>query len=554
MPDLTDLVVEFHRFGHTDIKILMVVDKTIRTVEGPGEFGIGRVARLIDGYARGCSSFSVDTARRDPYPQGPGAPIDQNQGHISTTFRFDDLDANGKLVIAGYDQIWLFGFHSEGQGPVTSGPELQALTDWMNKGGGLFATGDHEDLGASMCSGIPRVREMRRWTNAQQVPPAGGHDRLDTNRPVNNAEATGASPMAFAHERDTTPQHIHWVPMSSQRVGFRVYETPHEVLCHPQLGAINVMPDHPHEGRTRTVSEINLARTYNFGGGVGGDDFPTSGANQPTPVVIATGETVADPPTDKSYKPPSAGYFKFPMISVYDGRSVGVKGRVATDSTWHHWFDLNIYGLEHAADTTNWRKIERYYQNLAVWLAPPGRFREKCWFVHQWFEYPLIEELDLAKIDLRGPHPELGRIVREQFRAVFGPCTTSRFVWETLCELAPRICRPLEQVWPHFPHGPIPDPGPVCLTCPPLPLFEEAVFEGLMLATIPFMEQWAGQAEKLDGFSDARLDKAFNEFMAPAVTSSVQRYAKSVLDDLDQGQKVWRQVAAAKPVANRRAR
>jgi hypothetical protein len=27
----------------------------------------------------------------------------------------------------------------------------------------LFATGDHEDLGASLCAAIPRVRSMRRW-------------------------------------------------------------------------------------------------------------------------------------------------------------------------------------------------------------------------------------------------------------------------------------------------------------------------------------------------------------------------------------------------------
>jgi hypothetical protein len=526
----------FHRFGHTTIKILIVVDGNIATVEASGAFGIGRVARLIEALYRGCSSFTVDTARRHPHEFDAA----QNAGHISTSFRFDDIDA-GENVIDRYDEIWMFGFNGEDDSALEES-ELRVLTDWMNRGGGVFATGDHEDLGAAMCSGIPRVREMRRWLSADGVPPAGTFNRLDTNRPATPAEATGASPMAFAHERDTTAQRIDWTPVFSFRAGFRIFEQPHEILCHPDLGVIDVMPDHPHEGRTREVAEMNLARSYSFGGGVAGDDFPTGGSGQPVPLVIATGETFPAPPSSKPYKG-NAGFFEFPMITIYDGRTAGVKGRVAVDSTWHHWFDLNIYGLEHAADNTAWRKIARYFENLAVWLAPPGRFQLKCWLIHEWFEYPLLEEVRKKHFINDRLTPELGAIVRERFIRLFGPCTTTRFVWESICDLSPNLCRLLERFDPRKLREPWP---PVCLTCPPFELLEEAVFEGLMRGTIPFMQEFAGRAAELEKMSQAKIERAFDVHLAASVNKSVQRHAAAVVDNLKADLKAWQSVTGTK--------
>lgn len=548
MPDFTNLRELLPFLGSTDIRILVVVDGSIQTVEAPGAFGIGRVVRLIDQYSRGCSTFTVDTARREPY-SGPPDPA-QDQGHISIDFRFDQVDGDGNRVIDDYDQIWLFGIRGEGSGPVTSGPELRALTEWMNAGGGLFATGDHATLGASMCSGIPRIREMRRWTAAQQVPPAGTFNRLDTNRPTTPAEASGSAAMAFSHERDTTPQAITWIPQTSFGVGLFRYETPHEVLCHPTHGPIDVMPDHPHEGRTRALSEMNLARDYDFGGGVADDDFPgAANGTGPTPRVIAEGVTMPAPPTSKPYKG-DCGRFEFPMISVYDGRSVGVRGRVATDSTWHHWFDLNIYGLEHAADPTDWEKVSRYFENLAVWLSPPGRFRPRCWVITQLWRYPLVEELDLSRFDPRRPEIELGPILRHEFLRVFGSCTTRRFAWDLLCRLHPQICRPLEvfrpiELPPELPDGPFPDPGPVCLTCPPIDLIEEAVFEGIALGGLRFLEANAKEPERLAKLSDARLDKAMDEYVGPAVATSVQQLGQRLTTDLERTLSTWTKVEAA---------
>jgi hypothetical protein len=536
MPDLSRFESIFHRFGHTTIKILMVVDGSIRTVEGPNQFGIGRVARLIEDLERGCSSFTVDTARRQPHFLAA-----ENSGHISTSFRFD-AQAGGSNVIDGYDQIWLFGINGEFSAGLDAS-ELRVLTAWMNRGGGIFATGDHEDLGAALCGDIPRVREMRRWTQAQGVPPIGGFQRLDTNRPTNAAEATGASPMAFAHEADTTPQPIDWVPVWSYRAGFLVYERPHEVLCHPDLGPIDVMPDHPHEGRTREVSEMNLAASYDFGGGVAGSDFPNANSGGPLPLVIAHGDTAPAPPTSKPYKG-NCGAFRFPMISVYDGRSAGVKGRVAVDSTWHHWFDLNIHDLEHAADDTAWRKIRRYFENLAVWLAPAGRFRHECWVIKQWFEYPLVEEFANRRIDASLITPEIAGLVRGKFTKLFGPCTTSSFVWGNICDLHPKVCKGLFELDPRR----IPEPWPpVCLTCPPFELFEDVVFEGLLRATLPFMDELEALGDEVERIDPEKLQRRFAAHASLGVEEAVHAHAARVLASLEHDRATWANVLEVTP-------
>lgn len=326
---------------------------------------------------------------------------------------------DGERVIDRYQEIWLFGFQTEGAGTVLQPGEVEALSEWMDSGGGVFATGDHETLGASMCSGVPRVRQMRRWTVADGVPPVDSVDRLDTNRPANDAEATGTVPMQFAHEGDATPQRITWIPMARRYEGLWRRDYPHEVLCHPTHGPIDVMPDHPHEGRTRTPDEMALNESYP----AGKDEFPNASGTRTLAVVIATGITVPDPPTDKAYKG-EAGEFRFPMITVYDGQEENV-GRVAVDSTWHHWFDLNLESLE-VEDGEEWAKISRYFQNLADWLAPHGH----ClldYLVQLPYQYPLVEEAATQRIDSVS---HLGPLVRHAVRREFGPCSARRFAFD----------------------------------------------------------------------------------------------------------------------------
>ncbi len=71
------------------------------------------------------------------------------------------LTATGERAI---DQVWFFGLQQIGPyGRSLTSVELASIARFMNKGGGVFATGDHQSMGYKLCGEIPRVRSMRRW-------------------------------------------------------------------------------------------------------------------------------------------------------------------------------------------------------------------------------------------------------------------------------------------------------------------------------------------------------------------------------------------------------
>ncbi|KAN0098276.1 hypothetical protein V8E51_013939 [Hyaloscypha variabilis] len=173
------------------------------------------VSHLINTLRNSASpTFTVDTASR-------GFNAAQNFPNLVNTvadpsatiggpgpFHFDDPS----IDLTFYDEIWLFGFEGYDHGsvvgpaePKTGEPggltesELAAITSFMEGGGGLLATGDHDGLGSGMCGRIPRCRYMRKWyskddSSTGQPPlagavdapnwPGGGTDRQDTRHPV----------------------------------------------------------------------------------------------------------------------------------------------------------------------------------------------------------------------------------------------------------------------------------------------------------------------------------------------------------------------------------
>lgn len=474
---------------NTVVDILVVVDTAIGTTPGVG-FGVGSVIELIRGAAVGCMRFRVDIAQRDggaptvvpsPTPYGPKY----------TGFRFDMTQA-GAHVIDRYEQIWCFGFDPDNFGGPDSNidahptaanvNELNYLSKWMEtKKGGLFATGDHDYLGASMCHKIPRIRSMRRWTNADGVPPIGTADRIDTLRPPSPEYEPGwpGGPLALGntpHQGDLTPQPIQWTPWRTHRIGVFLQKVrPHPVLCHPKLGPIDIMPDHAHEGLCHDTGTIDLSATYDFGDGEKAE-YPDAigGGDKPEPLVIAYGSTLGSPPYNfvKLAQPARP---RFPMISVYDGHLAGV-GRVATDSTWHHWFDVNIDDIK-AADGDDWDKISRYFINLAVWLSPPG-YTTRCLYYTTFvshFQYPGFQEYSP-----RVPTLEMGGALRRWIVKLYGPCWITQVLFDILGEL-------------RFPYAELdklrlPGPWP-CLTCPPFELFEDAILGGLVRASLDEAEE-----------------------------------------------------------------
>jgi len=283
------------------------------------------------------------------------------------SFRFDALPAGFSLN--DIDVIWLIGLNglsAQGLGGTTgalSDAQISVIANFMDAGGGVFATGDHYSLGAEMCGKIPRVRAMRCWYG--EGDPAASHmppdfprnfppltvDRADTTRSRSESNYTEfPGPFIwFENQSDSKPQPI----------------TPSTAIAHPILrragSNITVYPDHMHEGQT--LDEVQLdAISYDYAqnspfGDTSQAEFRELAGTRAKPKVIATGQTEENA-SRKASSPTgnfSFGDFGLPgadaisslktvnTLSTYDGRVVGV-GRIVTGSTFHHYVDINLIG------------------------------------------------------------------------------------------------------------------------------------------------------------------------------------------------------------------
>jgi hypothetical protein len=222
-------------------------------------------------------------------------------------FHLDDLSV--------YSQIWLFGINREGPDPLDQ-DELKALAQFMDQGGGVFATGDHQNLGQAMCAEVPRVRSMRRWyhpnpgPNGEPVAP----DQTDDTR-----HDTVVMPGV---QEDAIPQPIrpNWYRRrSGGGLIHRVDSYPHPLLCGPE-GVIEYLPDHMHEGLCEVPGD--LAQSFTFAG-YATVEYPGAAGGGEVPRIVAWARTRN---TDNA---------EFGVVAAYDGHPAGV-GRVVVDATWHH--------------------------------------------------------------------------------------------------------------------------------------------------------------------------------------------------------------------------
>lgn len=515
----------------THVDILIVVDTKIATQPGIG-FGIGSVIELLREAAVGCMRFRVDIAQRSL-----GIPrVVSNPGAFQpryTSFRFD-MQEDGSHIIDKYEQIWCFGFEpgndagpdsnidQVGAIPATN-TELAKLASWMKvKKGGVFATGDHDYLGASMCRRIPRIGTMRRWTNADSVPPVSTPDRIDTLRPPSPAFEPGApnGPDNLNnddHQGDTTIQPIQWVAWQSVQTSiFKRRVRPHPVLCHPRLGPIDVMPDHAHEGLCRDTGAVALNGTYNFDGAGNQPEYPdaTAGGPKPAPMIIAYGSTLGDPPYNFE-KGPQPARSRFPMISVYDGHLAGV-GRCATDSTWHHWMDVNILNIK-AVGGSDWEKVKRYYINLATWLNPPG-YSTECLYLSTFTSH--FTHVGFQEYSPKLSNLQLGKSLYDHLVFIYGPCWVTQWILDILDILRIRA----------FTDPRFPEPGP-CLTCPPFELFEISVLGGLVRASLDEAAAVHDSIREDRGTCQLK-SKSLEEMMLPGVRAAICDLVKEWKTDL----------------------
>jgi hypothetical protein len=521
-------------------RILIVVDGGIALAPGGLGFGVSKIAAIIDGADFGFARTRVVLATRDGAQNKFNLTEAQRLTQATYTgFRFNQNEPGGGPTLHQFDQVWCFGIRPVIHNPTpaddaainqstnnpTSDAEAAFLKDWMDsRMGGVLAMGDHAILGASMCSNIPRVRRMRRWKASESVPHRTGTSRHDTNRPATAAQTWHPVGNPFPAvipngvETDANPQPLEWVPESSFVRGLRVYKRPHPILCHPEHGPIDVFPDHPHEGWCYDTHEINNA----------GNEFPQTGSNPPMPRSIAHVRSLPDPPWnfEKGDQPGR----KFSAITIYDGQRISL-GRVVVDSTWHHWFDMNIAGLE-AENGVEWAKIRRYFVNVAIWLAKPGwraRMLEPA-VVALPLTYAYLQELDV-----RVGTAQLGRDFANYLYPLIGPCWVSEWLFDLFAEV-PRLIDFWHERWP------VPDP---CLSCPPWPLMEDYLLGHVARAALrraDAVHQRLGRDLQLDP-KDFEIEGLLDEARRASL-EGMGELARDWQESLDRSQKLIREMQA----------
>lgn len=354
-------------FRPCQVDVLLVADGILQF--NTGDFGLQAFVETLLQPPGPYVRFNVTLAHRG---FGQFSQILRDHSRVKrviSQFRFDD---STHFDPETFDQVWLFGFNSSANasGPEPSNAELRVLTEFMDDGGGLFATGDHGSLGRTLCGKVPRARSMRIWEEA-----AGGVGMNDPRRNDTNRSGADAS-TDFDDQSDDVPQRIE-PKMYQRRQGLWTVSFPHPLLCGPD-GVIRVMPDHPHEGEC--VEPSNTSATVTFDGYTT-TEYPdrVGTASRPLPEVIATSFVPAGNTADT--KDPT-DHQKFGSICAYDGHRAGV-GRVVTDATWHHFVNINLVGdvgnptpakrtgfLHSAAGQDHLDEIKRYFRNIAVWLSP----------------------------------------------------------------------------------------------------------------------------------------------------------------------------------------
>lgn len=338
------------------VSVLVVADGDLRfTTE---YFSIRRFVDILRA-TTGPVTFQVTTARRGT----------QRYGADLISFAFTDAS------LSRFDEVWLFGhLRPSGwpSGPPITDDEVAAIVRFMNAGGGVFATGDHEDLGVQMCGRIPRVRSMRKWywpnpgPNGEPVAPVGDRTSANLHKRHDTLQPDDQGVFWFENEADARPQPI----------SVRTFTSPggissvHPILRGTTGTTLNVLPDHAHEGEC--IEPWTLTWRYRFGS-VEGDEYPLANGQRLRPQIIADaivfgGHTTPFREPGQPTKAMVDGKV-YGVAGVYDGHQVpsggGTLGRVFVDATWHHFMNGNLQGFPAGIMALT----ERYFRNIATWLA-----------------------------------------------------------------------------------------------------------------------------------------------------------------------------------------
>ncbi len=178
--------------------------------------------------------------------------VTDEQGHklFEVTARNREVDAAGnekvlsRLDETDFDELWLFAVDS---GDGLTVPDCQGITRFRQKGGGIFATRDHQDLGSSLCT-LGGVGRAHFFHTRHPDPDESRHTRDDQN-------ATDISWPNYHSGSNGDYQKI--TPI----------EPVHELLRNPDSpsGVIEYFPAHPHEGAVGVPEGEKSARVIATG-------------------------------------------------------------------------------------------------------------------------------------------------------------------------------------------------------------------------------------------------------------------------------------------------
>ena len=464
------------------VKVLLVADG--RLDFSLTDFGLRAFVEAIHTMPGSFVQFEITLAHinagiNDDRMMGGLAPVPWISRRIKG-FKFDD---SSHFTPTMYDQVWLFGIETEysrGKNPAgqdypsdrLGDAELEALRNFMDGGGGLFATGDHGYLGVCLSGSVPRARSMRLWGDTS--PNQDINEVSMKYRRRNDTNRIGPSPESqFNDQSDDVPQDIH-PKMYHAWPGIWKLSFPHPLLCGPK-GVIRVLPDHPHEGQCVEPNNPDI------------DEYPDgiNGFPRPLPEVIATSTVLAGSNAGRSKADTEP--HSFGAICAYDGHQAGL-GRVVTDATWHHSVNVNLTGERDfpppvgdpkrmgfnysPSGQAHFENIKTYYRNIALWLSRPALLRCMRWRIlfgltynHRVLEAVMTRpKLPLNRADVSIIY-DIGRHARDVLGSYAGHCQARRIALDLIGELVDteivwRLDPWIEQPSGNNPSIPEPDPVP----------------------------------------------------------------------------------------------
>jgi hypothetical protein len=248
---------------------------------------------------------------------------------VTTRNREPDATGNDPLLSSldesDYDQLWLFAVDA-GNGLTSA--DCTGITRFRKRGGAIFSTRDHNDLGSSLCT-LGGIGAAHYFHSTNPDPDSTRHQRDDQ----------------VATNIDYPNYH------SGANGNFQRIEVmaPHQLLKRADGSYLEYFPSHPHEG------------------GVGA---PASDASA---LVIAKGISQS---TGRDFNLVVA----FEQSTDHEGHKLG---RAIAESSFHHVVDYNWNpdvgcptfleeppGDEYKREPEKLNDIKRYVENVARWLGP----------------------------------------------------------------------------------------------------------------------------------------------------------------------------------------